>query len=112
MTITDTGPGIPADERERAKQRFVRLDAQRSTPGSGLGLSLAEAVAKLHDARLELADNAPGLRVALTFRPASEGRRRPSRGGPSPPERASAGAAPGYRQRGFVGGKSCSLVRA
>lgn len=70
VTVTDTGPGIPADQRERAKQRFVRLDAQRSTPGSGLGLSLAEAVAKLHDARLELADNAPGLRVTLTFRPA------------------------------------------
>lgn len=69
VTITDTGPGIPVDDRERAKQRFVRLDAQRSTPGSGLGLSLAEAVAKLHDARLELTDHAPGLRVTLTFRP-------------------------------------------
>jgi signal transduction histidine kinase len=67
VTVTDTGPGIPADKREHAKQRFVRLDAQRSTPGSGLGLSLAEAVAKLHDARLELTDNAPGLRVTLAF---------------------------------------------
>jgi signal transduction histidine kinase len=70
VTVEDTGPGIPEELRERAKQRFVRLDDQRSTPGSGLGLSLVEAVAKLHDARLELGDNAPGLRVTLTFRPA------------------------------------------
>jgi signal transduction histidine kinase len=70
VTVTDTGPGIPAALREQAKQRFVRLDAQRSTPGSGLGLSLVEAVAKLHDAKLELGDNAPGLKVTLTFRPA------------------------------------------
>ncbi|MGE3742464.1 MAG: ATP-binding protein, partial [Geminicoccaceae bacterium] len=47
ITVTDTGPGIPAELREHAKQRFVRLDAQRSTPGSGLGLSLVDAVAKL-----------------------------------------------------------------
>ena len=60
VTVTDTGPGIPAEQREHAKQRFVRLDAQRSTPGSGLGLSLVDAVAKLHDAKLTLADNAPG----------------------------------------------------
>ena len=46
-------PGIPAGLREHAKQRFVRLDAQRSTPGSGLGLSLVDAVAKLHDAKLD-----------------------------------------------------------
>ena len=70
VTVTDTGPGIPEDFRERAKQRFVRLDAQRSTPGSGLGLSLVEAVAKLHDAKLELGDNRPGLKVTLLFRPA------------------------------------------
>jgi signal transduction histidine kinase len=70
VTVEDTGPGIPPELRERAKQRFVRLDEQRSTAGSGLGLSLVEAVAKLHDARLELGDNAPGLRVTLTFRPA------------------------------------------
>ena len=57
VTVTDTGPGIPAEQREHAKQRFVRLDEQRSTPGSGLGLSLVDAVAKLHDARLELTDN-------------------------------------------------------
>jgi signal transduction histidine kinase len=70
VIVADTGPGIPKELRERAKERFVRLDAQRSTPGSGLGLSLVEAVARLHDAKLELGDNAPGLRVTLTFRTA------------------------------------------
>ena len=70
VTVTDSGPGIPEDQRERAKQRFVRLDAQRSTPGSGLGLSLVDAVAKLHDARLTLEDNAPGLKVTLSFKAA------------------------------------------
>ena len=68
ISITDTGPGIPAAQREQAKQRFVRLDAQRSTPGSGLGLSLVDAVAKLHGARLELGDAAPGLRASIVFR--------------------------------------------
>ena len=70
VIVADTGPGIPPDRREHAKQRFVRLDAQRSTPGSGLGLSLVDAVAKLHDARLTLGDNHPGLRVTLAFKPA------------------------------------------
>ena len=68
ISITDTGPGIPVAQREQAKQRFVRLDAQRSTPGSGLGLSLVDAVAKLHGARLELGDAAPGLRASIVFR--------------------------------------------
>ena len=70
VTVGDSGPGIPLELREHAKQRFVRLDEQRSTPGSGLGLSLVEAVAKLHDARLTLEDNGPGLRVQLVFQPA------------------------------------------
>ncbi|MSP83536.1 MAG: HAMP domain-containing histidine kinase [Alphaproteobacteria bacterium] len=63
--VTDDGPGIPAEERERATQRFVRLDASRSTPGNGLGLSLVVAVARLHGGRLVLSDNAPGLRAEL-----------------------------------------------
>lgn len=77
VIVTDTGPGIPPDKREQAKQRFVRLDPQRSTPGSGLGLALVDAVAKLHDARLELGDNRPGgLRAAITFRPPPADERR------------------------------------
>jgi signal transduction histidine kinase len=78
VTVADTGPGIPPELREHAKQRFVRLDAQRTTPGSGLGLSLVEAVAKLHDARLTLADNQPGLRLTLTFKPAPATRAEPA----------------------------------
>ena len=67
LTVRDTGPGIPASERDRVLQRFVRLDHSRGTPGSGLGLSLVAAVAKLHGARLELLDNEPGLVVRLEF---------------------------------------------
>jgi signal transduction histidine kinase len=67
VEVADSGPGIPFEERERAKQRFVRLDATRGTPGNGLGLSLVEAVAKLHEGRLELLDNMPGLLARLTF---------------------------------------------
>lgn len=67
ITVADTGPGVPEAERARVLERFVRLDATRSTPGNGLGLSLVEAVAKLHGARLSLADNHPGLKVSLAF---------------------------------------------
>lgn len=67
ITVTDAGSGIPADERERVFRRFYRLDASRSTPGSGLGLSLVAAVAKLHDAQISLEDNKPGLRVVIMF---------------------------------------------
>jgi signal transduction histidine kinase len=65
LTVADNGPGIPAAERERALERFYRLDTSRSTPGAGLGLSLVAAVAELHRGRLELLDNSPGLRVQL-----------------------------------------------
>jgi signal transduction histidine kinase len=68
LSVMDDGPGIPPEQRERALERFVRLDAERSTPGNGLGLSLVNAVARLHEARLELSDNRPGLRVTLRFR--------------------------------------------
>jgi signal transduction histidine kinase len=69
LTVTDNGPGIPANAREKVLERFVRLDASRTTPGSGLGLALVAAVARLHAARLELADNptGPGLCVTLTL---------------------------------------------
>lgn len=67
LTVSDTGPGIAPADRERVLERFVRLDDSRRTPGSGLGLSLAAAVAKLHGSRLELADSEPGLKVTLHF---------------------------------------------
>jgi signal transduction histidine kinase len=67
LTVADSGPGIPAEDRERVLQRFVRLDDSRGTPGSGLGLSLVAAVAKLHGVDLALEDNVPGLKVILTF---------------------------------------------
>ena len=71
LVVADDGPGIPEAERDRALERFYRLDSSRSTPGAGLGLSLVAAVAELHEARLELLDNTPGLRVELIF-PASQ----------------------------------------
>lgn len=74
LTVADSGPGIRPEERERVLQRFVRLDASRGTPGSGLGLSLVAAVAKLHDVTLELGDNCPGLKVTLDFPPPPPGR--------------------------------------
>ncbi|MEO1248224.1 MAG: HAMP domain-containing sensor histidine kinase [Pseudomonadota bacterium] len=67
LTIADTGPGISEQDRERVLNRFVRLDEARSTAGSGLGLSLVDAVARLHDATLTLDDNRPGLRISLVF---------------------------------------------
>lgn len=72
LTISDRGPGIPATARESVLKRFVRLDESRSRPGSGLGLSLVAAVAKLHDSRLALEDNEPGLRVVWSFRTADD----------------------------------------
>lgn len=67
VVIQDAGPGIPAQERARVLKRFVRLDASRSTRGSGLGLALVAAVADLHGIELTLGDAAPGLRVQLDF---------------------------------------------
>ncbi len=63
--VTDDGPGIPEPMRDNVRKRFVRLDQSRTTPGSGLGLSLTDAVAGLHDGALVLDDNAPGLRAVL-----------------------------------------------
>jgi signal transduction histidine kinase len=67
VTVIDSGPGIPIADRQRVFQRFYRLERSCSTPGSGLGLSLVEAIAALHQVSIELADNRPGLRVALRF---------------------------------------------
>ena len=61
IQVEDRGPGIAATDRAQALKRFGRLDSARSTPGAGLGMALIEAVARLHDGRFELDDNAPGL---------------------------------------------------
>jgi signal transduction histidine kinase len=67
LSVADRGPGIPEEDRARAVERFVRLEKSRSVPGSGLGLSLAAAVARLHGGELRLEDNAPGLRTVLVL---------------------------------------------
>ncbi|WP_126173788.1 sensor histidine kinase [Altericroceibacterium xinjiangense] len=67
FVVTDEGPGIPEAQREIALQRFARLDASRSEPGSGLGLSIVAAAARVHRATLRLGDNQPGLRVEVIF---------------------------------------------
>ena len=67
LSVTDHGPGIPEADRQRATERFVRLEASRTLPGSGLGLSLAAAVATLHRGELRLGDAGPGLRATLAF---------------------------------------------
>jgi signal transduction histidine kinase len=67
IVVTDRGPGVPVPDRERVLDRFVRLEASRSEPGSGLGLSLVAAVARLHGGILRLEDNEPGLRVVLAL---------------------------------------------
>jgi signal transduction histidine kinase len=69
ISIADDGPGIPVDEREHVFKRFYRLEQSRYTPGHGLGLSLVAAVARLHGARIEMLDNAPGLQFKLRFVP-------------------------------------------
>ena len=67
LTITDRGPGIPDSFRDHAFDRFARLEPSRSTPGSGLGLSLVRAVARLHSGSVTLSDQRPGLEVELGF---------------------------------------------
>ncbi|WP_319529344.1 HAMP domain-containing sensor histidine kinase [uncultured Cohaesibacter sp.] len=67
LTVSDNGPGVAKEDRARVLQRFVRLDKSRTQPGSGLGLSLVNAVANLHDARIELGDNEPGLIFSIRF---------------------------------------------
>jgi hypothetical protein len=67
ITVADRGPGIAEADRARAVERFVRLTQNASEPGSGLGLSLASAVARLHGGELTLQDNEPGLRVVISL---------------------------------------------
>jgi signal transduction histidine kinase len=71
VIVGDRGPGIPETDRDRVLERFVRLDASRTSPGNGLGLSLVAAIARLHSAGLSLGDNKPGLKVTLQFKPAA-----------------------------------------
>ena len=67
LTVADHGPGIAAADRGRVVERFVRLEQSRSQPGSGLGLSLAAAVARLHGGELKLEDNEPGLKSIIAL---------------------------------------------
>lgn len=67
LTVADSGPGIPEADRARVVERFVRLEQSRSKPGSGLGLSLAAAVARLHGGELRLEDNNPGLKSVIAL---------------------------------------------
>ena len=67
LTVADHGPGIPDADRNRVVERFVRLEQSRSQPGSGLGLSLASAVARLHGGELKLEDNHPGLKSTIAL---------------------------------------------
>jgi signal transduction histidine kinase len=67
LSVADHGPGIPEGDRKHAVERFVRLEASRTLPGSGLGLSLASAVATLHGGELRLGDSHPGLTVTLVI---------------------------------------------
>jgi signal transduction histidine kinase len=70
IEVSDNGPGIPPEDRERVVERFVRLEKSRTEPGSGLGLSLVAAVARLHKGSFRIEDNAPGVRAVIDL-PAS-----------------------------------------
>jgi signal transduction histidine kinase len=73
IEVADDGPGIAAADRTRVTERFFRGDTSRGTPGVGLGLSIVDAVAKLHGGVLELLDNHPGLRAQMVL-PVTDGR--------------------------------------
>ena len=70
LEVSDRGLGIPTDKRLKVLERFYRLDRSRSTTGSGLGLALVSAIATLHETKIELEDNNPGLIARVNFRPA------------------------------------------
>ena len=65
--VEDNGPGIPSDEREKVFQRLYRLERSRTSPGTGLGLSLVRAIADIHEGQVRLEDAKPGLSVMVTF---------------------------------------------
>jgi signal transduction histidine kinase len=89
ILVADDGPGIPEAEKPKVVERFYRGDQSRGTPGVGLGLSLVQAIAKLHGSALELLDNRPGLRARMVI---------PANGG-AVPVSAPAGAGPTPRLR-------------
>ena len=78
ISVADSGPGIPEGDRERVLKRFVRLEKSRSQAGSGLGLSLVAAVARLYGGSIKFEDNNPGLRAILTL-PIADSLDKPSR---------------------------------
>jgi signal transduction histidine kinase len=88
LSVTDHGPGIPVADRKHAVERFVRLEASRTQPGSGLGLSLASAVAILHGGELRLDDAHPGLIATLAIPAASAGFDRIAAQAPDVPQKA------------------------
>jgi signal transduction histidine kinase len=67
LCVSDDGPGVPPTEREQIFRRFYRMERSRTTPGTGLGLNLVAAVAHLHEAKVAVEDNQPGLRIAVRF---------------------------------------------
>jgi signal transduction histidine kinase len=71
IEVGDSGPGIPEDEREAVLRRFYRGDGSRSTPGSGLGLSIVSAIARLHGYGLEVDGDGNGARIRMRFGTAS-----------------------------------------
>jgi signal transduction histidine kinase len=104
LGVADSGPGVPAAERERVLERFTRLDRARSQPGNGLGLALVKAVAEQHHGHVSLTDNGPGLRVTLEL-PAHESLPlAPAAGSESAGETRSATA-----EHGRVGGRGAAL---
>lgn len=72
LSVSDDGPGIAVQDRDRVVRRFARLETSRTTPGHGLGLNLVAAIANAHGGKMSLEDNAPGLRIVLTFEGLSE----------------------------------------
>lgn len=67
VSVSDSGPGIPAEYRDKVFEKFFRLEQSRNTKGNGLGLSLVAAIARIHKAKILLEDNAPGLKVRIIF---------------------------------------------
>ena len=75
LSVSDNGPGISEQDRDRVTQRFVRLDESRNRPGTGLGLSLVKAIAQMHGGELRLGDANPGLRAEIAL-PIEQARRK------------------------------------